>query len=114
MTHTPGSVRKGWYDLDHHHDRNNEQNPYADGDVPYYEYASPRRPLQPVIPPALPTSALPEPPQRKRLNRGLLLILAGVSVMLAVMVIFLSLFSSALFRPSAPAKTPVTTVPTHA
>jgi pimeloyl-ACP methyl ester carboxylesterase len=100
--------------MEEKHIHSNEQNPYGEDDVPYYEYSSMQRPLQPVIPPPLQPPPLPEPRQGKRLSRGLLLLLAVVSGMLVVMVVLLSVLSPLLFRQPAPAKTPVTTVPTHA
>ena len=91
-----------------------EQLPYVDGDTPYYEYSSSRRPTQPMIPSSLPPSPpSPKPPKRSR-NRILLLILAIVSMILVVVVVFLSGFSYILFRQFPPAKTPITTLPARA
>jgi pimeloyl-ACP methyl ester carboxylesterase len=94
--------------------QSNDQNPYAEDAIPYYDYSSMRRPLQPLIPPPLLPSPPPEPPKGKRLSRGPLLLLAGVSGVLVVMVILLSVLPPLLFRQATPAKTPVTTTPTHA
>ncbi|HEX6108822.1 MAG TPA: alpha/beta fold hydrolase [Ktedonobacteraceae bacterium] len=86
--------------------RGDEQMPYAEGSIPYYEYSSVRQPAQPFIPPPL-------PPKRSR-NRGLILILAVGSVFLVVVLVFLSGLPQALFHQSTITLTPVAALPTHA
>lgn len=91
--------------------------PNVNGNTPYYEYSSVRRPSQPSVPPLLPPLPLqpPTPPKRSR-NAGLLLILTVVSIILVVVLVFLSGLPQALFRQSksTPTNTPVTTLPTSA
>ncbi len=87
--------------------RRDEQAPYVDGDTPYYEYAAPRQPLPPYIPPPSPpwqppTPQQPQPPTppKRSGNRRLVLILAIVSIILVVVLVFLTGLPQALFHPS--------------
>ncbi|GAC1353979.1 MAG: alpha/beta fold hydrolase [Ktedonobacteraceae bacterium] len=101
-----------------HH--NNEQMPYGENDIPYYEYSSLGHPLQPLVPsplpqmPPLPSSPAPQalPPKSSR-NRALLLILAVVSVVLVVAVVFLTVLSQVLFQRPISTKTPSAVSPTQ-
>jgi pimeloyl-ACP methyl ester carboxylesterase len=95
-----------------------EQNPYAEDNLPYYDYSSEWRPAQPLIPPPSPPSPPLAPTSLKRSrSRGLPLIVAAVSVVLVVGVVFLSGFSQVLFRQAISTKAPTTTLlqplPTH-
>src|SRR2546421_13122134 len=91
-------ARKGWYCLEDTSSHRDEQNPYTEDNLPYYDYSSEWRPAQPLIPPPSPPHA-PASPKRSR-SRGLPLIVAAVSVVLVVGVIFLSGFSQLLLRPA--------------
>ena len=91
------------------HVNNNEQIPYIEHDIPYYEYSSETRPA--FLPPPPQTPSLPpQPPRRKR---RLPLIFAIVGVTLVVALVLLTGLSQVLFRPSTAAKTPVSAAPTQ-
>jgi pimeloyl-ACP methyl ester carboxylesterase len=91
-----------------------EENPYAEDNIPYYDYSSEWSPARSLISPPLPASPpqSPELPKRSR-SRILQLIVAAVSVVLVVVVVFLSGLPQVLFRQAIPTKAPTTTLPQH-
>ena len=89
---------------------NNEQIPYVEHDISYYEYSSLAHPEQPSAFPPPPPQTPALPPRKKR---RLPLIFALVGVMLVVALVLLTGLSQVLFHPSVANSTPVSAAPTQ-